>query len=243
MHDESLLEGQKAYYRARAPEYDEWFERRGRYDMGPELNRRWADEVAEVEAALAAFGPHGHVLELAAGTGWWTERLARLADRVTAVDASPETLELNRLRLAGAGVDYLVADLFRLRPEPVHDVVFFSFWLSHVPESRFDAFWESVRAALRPGGRVFFVDSLRVSTTTAIDQPLPPPGDPVARRRLNDGREFDVVKVFYDPGELEARLRGLGWDVAVGSTDTYFLYGAGGPTGRASASAPAAGSP
>ncbi len=234
MTEDPLLEEQKAYYRARAGEYDEWFERRGRYDMGPELNRLWAEEVAEVEAALEGFGPRGRVLELASGTGWWTERLARLADRVTAVDASPETLELNRRRLAAlqdrdarAAIDYVVADLFELRPEPLHDVVFFSFWLSHVPEARFERFWETVRAALRPGGRVFFVDSLRVSTTTARDQPLPPPGDPVARRRLNDGREFDVVKVFYEPAELEARLAALGWDVAVRTTDLYFLYGQG----------------
>jgi len=31
------------------------------------------------------------VLELAGGTGWWTEQLIRTADRLTVVDASSET--------------------------------------------------------------------------------------------------------------------------------------------------------
>jgi demethylmenaquinone methyltransferase/2-methoxy-6-polyprenyl-1,4-benzoquinol methylase len=52
----------------------------------------------------------------------------------------------------------------------------------------------------------------------------------VVRRKLNDGREFDIVKVFYDPTELERRLRELGWHGWVRSTDKYFLYGCVVPT-------------
>ena len=79
-----LLQEQIAYYRARAGEYDEWFLRTGRYDRGPEGNRQWFAEIAEVAEALAAFAPAGRVLELACGTGWWTAQLARNADSVTA---------------------------------------------------------------------------------------------------------------------------------------------------------------
>jgi hypothetical protein len=35
--EERLLAEQRAYYEARAPEYDEWWQRRGRFDLGPEL--------------------------------------------------------------------------------------------------------------------------------------------------------------------------------------------------------------
>ncbi|HEV2107332.1 MAG TPA: class I SAM-dependent methyltransferase, partial [Thermomicrobiales bacterium] len=89
--DRTLTE-QREYYRARAPEYDQWFLRKGRYDQGPELNQRWFDEVEEVRAALDATRIAGDVLEMAAGTGWWTERLAATAEHLTALDASPETL-------------------------------------------------------------------------------------------------------------------------------------------------------
>ena len=48
----------------------------------------------------------------------------------------------------------------------------------------------------------------------------------VVRRRLNDGREFDIVKVFYEPADLERRLAALGWQRRVRASGRHFLYGA-----------------
>ena len=136
MNDEGLLSEQRAYYRARAPEYDEWWQRRGRYDRGSDLAEEWDRQVAQVATALDTSGATGDVLEMAGGTGWWTERLARAAGHLTVIDSSPETLDLNRDRVGRPDVDYLVADLFTWQPSRTYDVVFFSFWLSHVPRSR-----------------------------------------------------------------------------------------------------------
>lgn len=232
---DELLREQIAYYRARAGEYDEWFPRTGRYDRGEEQNRRWFAEVAEVAAALDAFRPAGRVLELAAGTGLWTEQLARHAEHITALDASAETLAINHARLNRTGVRsdaapsptvvYEQADIFAWRPREHYDVVFFSFWLSHVPRARFDAFWHTVRAALADGGRVFFVDSLYSDASTARDHHLAGPAAASLRRRLNDGREYSIVKVFYQPGELSERLAALGWQADVRATASFFLYG------------------
>jgi hypothetical protein len=74
--DEEVLAEQRAYYQARAPEYDEWWQRRGRYDRGSEDAAEWDRQVAQVVAALDSLGATGDVLEIAGGTGWWTERLA-----------------------------------------------------------------------------------------------------------------------------------------------------------------------
>jgi ubiquinone/menaquinone biosynthesis C-methylase UbiE len=115
--------------------------------------------VATVAAALDAFAPTGKVLELAGGTGWWTQQLAETADRLTVVDSSPEVLELNRERVGRPDVRYEVADLFEWRPDAAYDVVFFSFWLSHVPRTRFRDFWSLVRSCLAPSGRVFLIDN------------------------------------------------------------------------------------
>jgi ubiquinone/menaquinone biosynthesis C-methylase UbiE len=218
-----ILGEQQAYYRERAPEYDEYFLRLGRYDEGPERNRAWFAEAEEIKAAIAAWIPRGDVLELAAGTGWWTPELVEHAERVTALDGSPEALAINRRRVpAGAAIDYVTADIFTWTPDRAYDAVFFGFWLSHVPPSLFDAFWERVGALLKPGGRVFFVDSLQPSTATVRAQRH---DGEVSRRRLNDGREFRVVKIFYEPKALEARLRALGWEADVRSTTTYFVFG------------------
>ncbi|HEU4558423.1 MAG TPA: class I SAM-dependent methyltransferase [Longimicrobium sp.] len=224
----ALLEQQKEYYRARAGEYDEWFMREGRYDRGPEHHAQWFAEVEEVRAALERFNPTGRVLELACGTGWWTDQLVRWADEVTAVDASAEVLELNRIRVGDTKVRRVQADLFAWEPDALYDVVFFSFWLSHVPPERFDAFWGMVRIALAPGGRVFLVDSLRAVESTAKDHVLPDE-DIVLERKLNDGRRFNIYKLFYQPSDLEARLATLGWRASIHGTANFFLYGAAEP--------------
>ncbi len=140
------------------------------------------------------------------------------------MDASSETIAINRERVDSANVEYQIADIFSWVPAAKFDVVFFSFWLSHVPPARFDEFWGLVKAALRPGGQAFFIDSLPEPTSTAKDHgPLDESG--VSRRKLNDGREFNIVKVFYEPAALERRLAGLGWRGSVRSTDKFFLYG------------------
>ena len=224
-----IIEEQKAYYRARAGEYDEWFLREGRYDRGPAHRDEWFAEVSIVEAALCDARPRGDILELACGTGLWTRRLVVDATRLTAVDASPEVIDLNRMRLGSSKVEYVLADLFDWTPAAIYDFVFFGFWLSHVPAARFDAFWRFVRAATRPGGTVFFVDSAKHEDGTAKDQSVG--ADEVVRRRLNDGREFDIVKIFHEPDDLLARLD-RHWSGYVRSTPKYFIYGCITPAGK-----------
>jgi demethylmenaquinone methyltransferase/2-methoxy-6-polyprenyl-1,4-benzoquinol methylase len=238
VREPDLLTAQRRYYRARAPEYDAWWERLGRYDRGPDANARWFAEVADLEVALARFRPRGDILELACGTGLWTRILASHAHRLTAVDAAPEMIAQNQSRLAGAAVEYVEADLFEWQPQPAgYDLCFFAFWLSHVPESRFETFWRMVATALRPGGRVFFIDSDRSDRSTASDHRLPPADEETMLRRLDDGREFCIVKRFYAPRWLECRLAELGWRVQVRRTGEFFIYAAGERIGSGAPSA------
>jgi len=220
-----VLTEQIAYYRARAEEYDQWWFRQGRYDQGPEHTAQWFTEVARLQAALAEFGPSGRVLELACGTGLWSRELARYADSLTLVDSSPEVMAINATRVEHPHVQRIQADLFEWQPADTYDVVFFSFWLSHVPLHRFDAFWDLVRRCLKPTGRAFFIDSLYDERSTARDHQLHGPHVTMVDRQLSDGREFRIVKVFYRAADLEHRLRDRGWHADVRSTPTYFLYG------------------
>ena len=229
MDERQLLDEQVAYYRARASEYDEWFLRQGRYDRGPEHRARWFREIAVIEDVLRSTLPRGDALELACGTGLWTRHVADASVRMLAVDASPEAIAINRDRVRSPNVDYQVADIFSWTSDRMFDVVFFSFWLSHVPASQFDAFWTAVRGRIRPGGQAFFVDGLLEPTSTARDHQAPDASGRV-RRRLNDGREFQIVKVFHEPSRLERQLHERGWHGWVRSTGTFFLYGSMTPT-------------
>jgi demethylmenaquinone methyltransferase/2-methoxy-6-polyprenyl-1,4-benzoquinol methylase len=229
VQDETLLlADQVAYYRARAPEYDAWWFRTGRFDRGSDNNAAWHADVAIVEQAVDAMLADARprsVLELACGTGLFTRRLAPHAKTVAAVDASPEVIAINRSRVAAPNVRYIEADLFAWRPEARYECVFMSFWLSHVPHARFAAFWSMVRDALAPGGFAYVVDSAHDPTSTAANHPAPDRDAGVVTRLLDDGREFRIVKIFYDPATLVARLRSVGFEARIGQTARYFIYG------------------
>ena len=225
MADDTVLTEQLDYYRARALEYDKWWLREGRFDRGPEANTRWFAETTELERVLERFDPRGDVLELACGTGLWTRHLVESADTVTAVDAAPEVLAINRARVGDARVRYVQADLFDWSPDQRYDACVFAFWLSHVPQDRFAGFWEMVAGCLKPGGRVLFIDSARTERSTAADHQLPSGDEDTMTRRLDDGREFQIIKRFYDPASLTEALSELGWHAEVGATPEFFIYG------------------
>jgi SAM-dependent methyltransferase len=216
-HDDgldALLAEQVAYYRARAPEYAE--------GGIPELEE---EELAAASHALnariEAFAPTGDVLELACGPGTWTELLLRHATTLTAVDASPEMLALAAAKVGDGRVRFLQADLFDWRPDRVYDVVFFGFWLSHVPLERFESFWATVATALKPGGRVLFVDD----AFRTDDELIEGPESATIRRRLGDGTAFRAVKVPHTAASLERRIDDLGWRVAVEQMPGPFFCG------------------
>ena len=212
-HDEleSLLAEQVAYYRARAAEYDETG------SVGAER------EGGRLRAALEAFRPRGRVLEIACGTGQWTGQLAATSESVTAVDASPEVLAINRRKVGDPRVRYVEADVFRWRPGERYDTVFFAFWLSHVPPDRFDAFWALVGECLAPGGRVFFIEDQ--PAMASHERTLPGRPAYVVDRELLDGRTYRAIKAFREPEWLRRRLSALGWDVEIEIVGPHFLYG------------------
>jgi demethylmenaquinone methyltransferase/2-methoxy-6-polyprenyl-1,4-benzoquinol methylase len=216
------IDEQKHYYDLRAPDYVTG----APSDRGPAVPDLGfpADERA---ALVDQVRPAGDVLELACGPGGFTRELARHADTVTAVDSSSAMLARNAREVARPNVRYVQADLFVWRPETAYDLVFFGFFLSHVPPPAFDAFWQLVRECLRPDGRVAFVDE--DERAAGLDEVRLRDDIPVARRRLRDGRNYDIVKVFWNAAELEARLRALAWDVEVRSLETGAMLGVGRP--------------
>ena len=120
---------------------------------------------------------------------------------------------------------YRQRDIFRWEPDTTYDFVFFGCWLTHVPLSRFAAFWDILRAALKPGGSVSVVDN-RVHAVSSARSHLSDPGRVTQRRQLNDGRAFEIVKVYHEPDGLAARLEPLGWGGGdYRMTTNSFIYG------------------
>jgi SAM-dependent methyltransferase len=222
---ENVLREQASYYEARAPEYDDWYLRRGRYAHGPVHDAAWNAELDAAGRWLDALPIRGEILELAAGTGWWSPLLASKGT-LTLTDAVEATLDRARDRLLAHGLraHLHVRDAWA-EPDRQVDAVFAGFWLSHVPAARLAAFLDLVRRWLRPDGIFAFIDSLPDPQSGAADH------DPVAdgglsRRRLADGREFTVVKEYRTPVDLESALRAARFARArVTTSGRFFLLG------------------
>lgn len=213
-----------AYYEARAPEYDDWYLRRGRYDHGPIANAVWQAELDAATMWLDGLPLGPVIVELAAGTGWWSPLLAQKGE-LWAFDAAEAPLDRARTRLLAHGLraHLHVRDAWAA-PEREADSLFAGFWLSHVPRAQLAAFLRIARGWLREGGTFAFVDSLPDPESGATDHPSPSADRSV--RRLADGREFEIPKVYYQPRELEAALVDAGFAAPeVTTTGRFFLLG------------------
>jgi len=202
-----ILNEQIEYYRARAKEYDESISEA-------------TDLLAPGKVLLLNLGKFDSILELACGTGIWTETLLQIGNQVTAVDAAPEMLEIARQKLQEERIQFQQADLFHWEPTQQYDLVFFANWLSHVPPDALDEFLGKVKQAVRSGGQMAMIDQYLPSDAdrqVAKD-------DIYATRPIEDGRQFTIVKAFYDLEYLQNKFEMLGFEVSTNKfTDTFFF--------------------
>lgn len=205
MNSDELFAEQLAYYNARAREYDESVNRTGRF-AGPS-DPAVAVEWANIQERIASLPPVERTLELACGTGMWTQELLAISKHITAVDGAPEMLAANKAKLNSPRVKYQQADLFSWQAQAQYDMVFFAFWVSHVPAERMPAFLQQAAAAVRPGGRIFLTDE------PGGGQQLSGPVEngQEQTRTLHSGESFRIVKVYHPPSALQTQLAALGF--------------------------------
>jgi demethylmenaquinone methyltransferase/2-methoxy-6-polyprenyl-1,4-benzoquinol methylase len=218
-----------AYYAARAAEYDDWYLRRGRYERGPIHDAAWNAELDAAGRWLDGLPMSGRLVELAAGTGWWSPLLAAKGE-LWMSDATEAPLERARDRLLAHGLraHLHVRDAWaepETPPAPA-DALFAGFWLSHVERDRTGPFLDLGARWLAPAGRIALIDSLPDPQSGAADHPTP--ADDRSVRRLDDGREFTIVKVYRTPDEVAAALAAAGFaEVDVTTTGRFFLLATG----------------
>jgi demethylmenaquinone methyltransferase/2-methoxy-6-polyprenyl-1,4-benzoquinol methylase len=216
-----------AYNEARAAEYDDWYLRRGRYEHGPIHDAAWNAELDAAGRWLDNLPIAGRIVELAAGTGWWSPLLASKGE-LWMYDAAEAPLARARERLVAHRLraHLHVRDAWAEPDGPPADAVFAGFWLSHVEGARTAAFFDLAGRWLAPDGRIALIDSLPDPRSGAVDHE--PPVDDRSVRRLADGREFAIVKVYRSADEIVARLSAAGFtDVEVTTTGRFFVLATG----------------
>ncbi|HYX64380.1 MAG TPA: methyltransferase domain-containing protein [Burkholderiales bacterium] len=201
------------YYRRRAAEYEAiyaWPKRQADLDV---LRK-------EIPARLAG----RTVLEIACGTGYWTERIARTAKRVVATDLAPEPMAIARAKDYACPVELRSTDAYALDEAlGAFDAAFAGFWWSHVPISRRGAFLHSLHARLQPGARVVIFDNRYVEGEMHPIVETDGDGNTYQRRRLADGGEHRVLKNFPSEEDLRRPLAGLASTVRYTPLRYYWL--------------------
>ena len=188
------------YYRKRAREYERSYEK-------PE---RQADLAAM--KALVSHEMAGHqILEIACGTGYWTQVCAPHAGSVLAVDLVEETLELARAKEYPFGkVRFGAADAHHLEDVPGSFTAGLAcFWWSHVLRERIPEFLDGWHRRLGPGARVVVMDNRYVEGSSTPISRTDSAGNTYQLRKLEDGSSHEVLKNFPSSRELEDALRGL----------------------------------
>jgi len=182
----------KNYYRERAPYYDRV------YDY-PER----ADDIALLKSTIPAKFLNSDVLEVAAGTGYWTQYIAKTAHSVLATDIVQEPLdELSKRNLPDT-VQIKIVDAFELASlERKFDGAFVGLWLSHVPIEKAELFFKSLHSVLRPGAKVVLIDNTKAQCQKHPITRTDEAGNTYQNRKLDDGSVHEVLKNFPGRDEL-----------------------------------------
>ena len=186
-----------AYYRRRAGEYESIYGRPERQADLAILRRRIPQRLGT-----------GRVLEIACGTGYWTEVIARTAASVTATDLAEEPMQIARSKeYARGNVTFAEADAYVL-PESFgrFDAAYAGFWWSHVPRERIGEFLRSLHARLDPGARVVFMDNRYVEGNSTPIAATDAAGNTYQDRRLANGSVTRIVKNFPGADELRGHF-------------------------------------
>jgi SAM-dependent methyltransferase len=189
----SVVDGMKAYYAQRAEIYERVYA----------IPERQID-LRAMEAWTRDVFAGRRVLEIAAGTCWWTPHGAALADSWLATDINPETLSIAASKALPPCVDQALVDAYSLDglEGRAFDGAFAGCWWSHIPLQDLHGWLNRLHARLEPGARVVFLDNSFVQTSSTPITHADAAGNTYQQRLLDDGSLHTVLKNF--PSKVEA---------------------------------------
>ena len=202
------------YYHKRASEYERIYDKPERQHELEWLRQR----IPELMAGRT-------VLEIACGTGYWTQFIARTARKVHACDINDAVLEIAREKpIPGDRVSFFKADAIALEGVPAGcDAAFAGFWWSHVKKSDLATFVRNLAARLEPGALVAILDnSFAEGSSTAVSR-RDAEGNTYQLRHLASGEQHEVLKNFPTAEELRNAVLPVAREAHLESLTYYWL--------------------
>lgn len=191
------IEQMNCYYEARAPWHDQY--------MSYESNERMEEFLKPTIDVIEEMLRDKRILEIACGTGNWTEVLAKRAASIVAIDISPSALAIARSKLSDySNVAFLEGDAYSLdNTGDSFEVLFSADWWSHIPKGILPAFLDSALSKLLPGSEAIFTDMTLFDYFKREPCRYDDDNNRLSLRTLPDGSQFEVIKNF--PNESEIR--------------------------------------
>lgn len=185
------------YYNKKAKEYEEVYQRDDKIRLA---------EQALIKKYIEESFSNSYVLELACGTGYWTKSLQPVAQKIIAIDQSPEMLTIASKRFANkSNISFLLGDAYNPPVSfPKFNGCMANFLFSHIPKKDISEFLNTLHERLDHNAFVFFVDSNYQEGHGGKLVKKIGNKDTWKRRKLNNGEEYDVLKNYYTKAELEA---------------------------------------
>jgi len=185
------------YYKKRAPYYDRVYEY-------PER----ADDIAFLKSTLPPRFSNIDVLEVAAGTGYWTQFICRTARSVLATDIAQEPLDELASRNLPITVQTKIVDAYELASlERKFDGAFIGLLLSHIPQEKVELFFRSLHSVLHPGAKVVLIDNTKAQCQRLPITRTDEAGNSYQNRELDDGSIHEVVKNFPGKEDLTGYVK------------------------------------
>lgn len=202
------------YYSKRASEYEKIYDKPERQHELEWLRKRIPEIFRERT-----------VLEVACGTGYWTQFIARTARHVHACDINEPVLEIAREKPLPAGrVSFFKADAVTLTSVPPEcDAAFAGFWWSHVKKSELTFFVKNLAVHLEPGARVAILDNTFAPDSSTPISRRDNEGNTYQKRKLGNGEEYEVLKNFPTAGELREAVAPVAREAHLESLTYYWL--------------------
>ena len=183
------------YYRARATEYEQIY-----YRDVPKRRQEIADHFKFLEKLAAG----KTVLELACGTGYWTQAAAKNAKEVIATDIAPEMIKEAKTKKYNSLVTFINSDIYDLPfKSAAFDLIIIGFWFSHEPKQNYSKFFEIIKKPLKADGQIWLIDNNPPAEGAKSDfLHSDESGNNFKYRRLDDGEEFSILKNYFSKNEL-----------------------------------------
>lgn len=196
MPTSNLIKEMNMYYKDRTPYHDIYMSYTDNYNMEKLL----APIIKKIEPYIS----NEDILEIACGTGNWTQVLSKRVRSVVATDLHDTYLaEAKKKEYKHNNVIFKVADAYELNGiDKKFSVAFAADWWSHIPKSKIRNFIETLHSKLLPNSKVIFIDMLPNPELDKMFSHIDEEGNVIQRRELPNGKTYQVVKNFPAKEEL-----------------------------------------